>query len=168
VPAQQHAIAMADIDLSDTEFWGWPLATRRAAFTTLRAADHPPFYAEPESPFGQNGPGYYALVRHADVTEASRNPEVFSSGRGATQILDVPAEFNEYFGSMINMDDPRHARLRRIVSSAFTPRMIRKFEGDVRRAAASAVDGLRPVRLRGARRGAAAADHHLPADGHPG
>ncbi len=140
--AQQPAIAMADIDLSDTSFWGWPLATRRAAFATLRAAGHPPFYAEPESPFGEPGPGYYALVRHADVVEASRHPEVFSSGRGATQIVDVPAEFNEYFGSMINMDDPRHARLRRIVSRAFTPRMIRKFEGGVRRVAAGIVDDL--------------------------
>jgi methyl-branched lipid omega-hydroxylase len=142
VTAQQPTIAMADIDLSDTEFWGWPLAIRRAAFATLRTAGHPPFYAEPESPFGEPGPGYYALVRHADVVEASRNPEVFSSGRGATQILDVPAEFNEYFGSMINMDDPRHARLRRIVSRAFTPRMIQKFEGDVRLVAATIVDDL--------------------------
>ena len=142
VTAEQPVVAMADIDLSDTEFWGWPLATRRAAFATLRAAGRPPFYAEPESPFGETGPGYYALARHADVVEASRHPQVFSSGRGATQILDVPAEFNEYFGSMINMDDPRHARLRRIVSSAFTPRMIAKFEGDVLRAAASIVDDL--------------------------
>ena len=52
--------------------------------------------------------------RHADVVQASRNPEVFSSGKGATSIADLPVEFNEYFGSMINMDDPRHARLRRI------------------------------------------------------
>ena len=43
---------------------------------------------------------------------------------------------------MINMDDPRHARLRRIVSRAFTPRMIRKFEDDVQRTAAGIVDEL--------------------------
>ncbi|HZC41040.1 MAG TPA: cytochrome P450, partial [Streptosporangiaceae bacterium] len=87
-------------------------------------------------------PGYYALVRHADVVEASRNPEVFSSGRGATQIIDLPVEFNEYFGSMINIDDPRHARLRRIVSRAFTPRMIKKFEDDVQRVAGQIVNDL--------------------------
>jgi len=132
----------AGIDLSDTAFWGWPLADRAAAFALLRAQPQPQFYAEPEVPFSEKGPGYYALVRYADVAEASRHPEVFCSGKGATNIVDLPAEFNEYFGSMINMDDPRHARLRRIVSRAFSPRMIAKFEVDVRRAATTVVDDL--------------------------
>jgi cytochrome P450 len=43
---------------------------------------------------------------------------------------------------MINMDDPRHARLRRIVSRAFTPKMVRRFEEDVQRTAAKIVDDL--------------------------
>src|SRR5262245_51801126 len=106
VTAQYPAMSLADIDLSDTEFWARPLAERQAAFATLRAAERPPFFAEPETPFAERGPGYYALVRHTDVVAASRNPGVFSSGRGATSIPDLPAEFNEYFGSMINMDDP--------------------------------------------------------------
>jgi methyl-branched lipid omega-hydroxylase len=132
----------AAIDLSDTAFWGQPLADRAAAFARLRAQDRPRFYAEPVVPFGDKGPGYYALVRHADVVEASRHADVFCSGRGATNIVDLPADFNEYFGSMINMDDPRHARLRRIVSRAFSPRLIAKFEDDVRRAAVAIVDDL--------------------------
>jgi cytochrome P450 len=40
------------------------------------------------------------------------------------------------------MDDPRHARLRRIVSRSFTPRMIKKFEADVQRAAGQIVTEL--------------------------
>jgi cytochrome P450 len=135
-------MTVAGIDLSDSAFWGRPLADRAAAFARLRAEPHPQFYAEPEVPFSEKGPGYYALVRYADVAEASRHPDVFCSGKGATNIADLPAEFNEYFGSMINMDDPRHARLRRIVSRAFSPRMIAKFEADVRRAAATIVDDL--------------------------
>src|SRR5690348_14241086 len=112
VTAHYPPLTVEHIDLSDTEFWGWPMADRQAAFAMLRSEDHPPFYEEPEFIF-EPGPGYYALVRHADVVEASRNPEVFSSGKGATSIPDLPVEFNEYFGSMINMDDPRHARDRK-------------------------------------------------------
>jgi cytochrome P450 len=141
VTAQYPPLSVEHVDLSDTEFWGWPLADRRAAFAMLRAQEHPPFFAEPEFIF-ESGPGYYALVRHADVVEASRNAEVFCSGKGATSIPDLPTEFNEYFGSMINMDDPRHARLRRIVSRAFTPRMIQKFADDVALIATEIVDDL--------------------------
>src|SRR5580704_1118292 len=136
-------MTVAGIDLSANEFWGLPLAERAISFALLRAQQRPQFFAEPEVPFAfERGPGYYALVRHADIVEASRNPEVFSSRRGATSITDLPVEFNEYFGSMINMDDPRHARLRRIVSRTFTPRMIARFENDVRRAATVIVDDL--------------------------
>ena len=131
-----------DIDLSANEFWALPLAERAAAFARLRSEPRPRFFAEPEVPFSDKGPGYYALVRYADVVEASKHHEIFCSGKGATNIPDLPAEFNEYFGSMINMDDPRHARLRRIVSRAFTPRMIKKFEGDVQLVAAAIVDDL--------------------------
>ncbi|MFI5065279.1 MAG: cytochrome P450 [Streptosporangiales bacterium] len=136
------APAAAAVNLSDDAFWALPLADRHAAFAALRRLPRPPFFSEPVLPFAEPGPGYYALVRHAEVAEASRNPAVFSSGQGATNIVDLPVEFNEYFGSMINMNDPRHARLRRIVSRAFTPRMIRKFEDDVQRVAASVVDRL--------------------------
>ncbi len=131
-----------DLDLSQNAFWEQPPAERHAAFARLRAMQPPPFFDPIESPFGTAERGYYALVRHADVIEASRNPEVFSSAAGATNVIDLPTEFNEYFGSMINMDDPRHARLRRIVSRAFTPRMIQKFEQGVQRTAAEIVDDL--------------------------
>jgi methyl-branched lipid omega-hydroxylase len=134
--------AALDFDLSDWDFWGLPPAEREAAFARLRALDHPAFFAEPDTPIGNRGPGYYALVRHADITEASRNPAVFCSSQGATSIPDLPAEFNEFFGSMINMDDPRHARLRRIVSRSFTPKVIKKFEDDVDVAAGQVVTDL--------------------------
>jgi cytochrome P450 len=131
-----------ELDLSATDFWAQPPAWRDAAYARLRAMPSPPFFDPPQSPFGDAERGYYALVRQADVAEASRNPGLFSSAAGATSIEDLPAEFNEYFGSMINMDDPRHARLRRIVSRAFTPKMLKKFQEDVERAAAVIVDDL--------------------------
>ena len=135
-------VSLSDIDLSDTAFWERPMVEREAAFALLRAQPAPLRFAEPEVGFALPGPGYYALVKHADIVEASRHPEIFSSGRGATAIHDLGPEFGEYFGSMINMDDPRHARLRRIVSRAFTPRMLGRFEDDLRFEAARIVDDL--------------------------
>jgi cytochrome P450 len=135
-------MSVTGIDLSANEFWSLPLPERAASFALLRAQQRPQFFEEPEVPFAEKGPGYYALVRYADVVEASKHPEVFCSGQGATNIPDLPVEFNEYFGSMINMDDPRHARLRRIVSRAFSPRMTARFEDNVRRAATAIVDDL--------------------------
>jgi cytochrome P450 len=130
------------IDLSTDEFWARPLAQRSADFARLRALGHPALFTDPQTPFTTPDQGYYALVSHADITAASRHPELFSSARGSTSIVDLPVEFNEYFGSMINMDDPRHARLRRIVSRAFTPKMIKRFEENVQRTAATIVDDL--------------------------
>ncbi|MCC5577952.1 cytochrome P450 [Microtetraspora sp. AC03309] len=133
----------ADVNLTDWDFWARPIDEREHAFRLLRGLETPAFYPEPELSFAPAGPGYHALVRHADIVEASRNPEIFCSGDGgSTNIVDMPAEFVEYFGSMINMDDPRHARLRRIVSRAFTPRMIKQFEADVEAAAVRIVDDL--------------------------
>ena len=134
------------LDLSQNDFWTLSLADRHKAFAKLRELDSPPFFAVPDEWFSTTErTGYYAFVKHADVVEASRHPEIFSSARGATSLVDLPPEFNEYFGSMINMDDPRHARLRRIVSRAFTPKMIKKFEEDVQQTAASIVDDLLAV-----------------------
>ncbi|SNS54806.1 Cytochrome P450 [Streptosporangium subroseum] len=135
-------VSLADIDLSDITFWERPMAEREEAFALLRAQPAPILFPEPPVAYAAPGPGFYALVRHADIVEASRRPDVFSSGRGTTSIQDLGADFGEYFGSMINMDDPRHARLRRIVSRAFTPKMIKQFEADVQVEATRIVDDL--------------------------
>ena len=89
----------------------------------------------------EQGNGFYALTKHAHVSEASRHPEIFQSGKGATSMIDLPEEMNDFFGSMINMDNPRHARLRRIVSAAFNPRMIKSIEDRIDHVAN---DGHRP------------------------
>jgi cytochrome P450 len=129
-----------DLDLSEIPFWGLPQAERMEAFRKLRGLERPAFVREQTVPFVGGGPGYYALVRHADVTEASRNAAVFSSEPCSNSIPDMPRWLSVYFGSMINMDDPRHARLRRIVSRAFTPRVLSKMEEDLATAAAEIVD----------------------------
>ncbi|GAA1294843.1 methyl-branched lipid omega-hydroxylase [Planotetraspora silvatica] len=124
-----------ELDLSRIPFWALPRAERLEAFRRLRELDRPVFLTESKIPFIPQGAGYYALVRHADVTEASRNAGIFSSEPTSNSIPDMPRWLAVYFGSMINMDDPRHARLRRIVSRAFTPRVLAKMEEDLQRAA---------------------------------
>jgi cytochrome P450 len=132
-----------EVDLSDWDFWARPLHERHEAFRDLRYLARPAFFAEPEFSIAPRGDGYYALVTHADVVEASRRPADFCSGQGATGIADMPAELNEYFGSMINMDDPRHAKIRRIVSRAFSPRMVQRFEDQVQEVAEQIVADIR-------------------------
>jgi cytochrome P450 len=133
--------AVDDIDLSDEGFWALPEEDREGAFATLRRERPISFHAERAyGPFPP-GPGYWALTRHKDVLDASRQPELFCSGKGSN-IGDMPEPFLEFFGSMINMDDPRHARLRRIVSRGFTPRHLAELQESVEQRAKVIVDEL--------------------------
>ncbi len=126
-------VTVGDINLSADDFWAAPLAQRYDAFRRLRQTPGLTYYKAPDPRSAMIDPdaSYYAVVRHADIKAASAQPEVFSSAAGATSIPDLPPEFLEFFGSMINMDAPRHVRLRRIVSQAFTPRMMSRIEADV-------------------------------------
>ncbi len=133
---------LEDIDLSDIEFWAKPWSERNAAFATLRRENPIAYFPEPIlEPFPQ-GPGYFAITKMHDLLEISRHPEVFCSGQGAVSILDMPADMNEFYGSLISMDDPRHARLRKIVSGTFTPRMLNNVLEDVEKTAKKVVDGI--------------------------
>ena len=119
------------VDLAAEEFWEKPQVERNAAFATLREKAPIAFYEEPEFLLFPKGPGYYAVTRHADVEHMSATPDIFCSGQGATSILDLPMEMQEFYGSMISMDNPRHAKIRRIVSAAFTPKMLEDVIDDV-------------------------------------
>ena len=48
----------------------------------------------------------------------------------------------EFLGSIINMDDPRHAKQRKIVARGFTPRVLEELKHDVERAAVEIVDEI--------------------------
>jgi cytochrome P450 len=128
-------------------FWVRPPEAIEADLATLRALPGLPFRPEPELVEGtpiQQGPGYWAITRHADILEISKHPHIYSSASGIT-VLDSPPQFNEYFGSMIAMDDPRHARLRKLVAAGFTAHMLTRLEDSVQRLAAEIVDGVAEV-----------------------
>ena len=136
-------VPLDSFDLSDFEFWKQPREYREGAFKTLRDTPALQFFDEQvfaDSPFPP-GPGYYALTRYEDVWAASRNAQLFCSGQGSN-IGDLPQEMNEFFGSMINMDDPKHFRLRSIVAKGFTPKEIFRVNEYVQIKAKSIVDHL--------------------------
>ena len=142
-PLLDTSVSADAYDLSDPEFWLLPRDVREGAFHALRNEPGLHYYQEfvfPDSPFPP-GPGYFSLVSHEDVWFASRNPELFISGKGSN-IQDLPIEMAEFFGSMIAMDDPKHFRLRSIVSKGFTPKEITRVESYVHEKATKLVDGL--------------------------
>ncbi|BCI53368.1 linalool 8-monooxygenase [Mycolicibacterium litorale] len=121
-------VPLSEVNLGSWEFWALDDDVREGAFRTLRR--EAPIRHFPEF-IGEEGRGHWAVTRYDDVFYASRHPEIFSSASGIT-IGDQTPELNEYFGSMIAMDDPRHSRLRNIVRSAFTPRVLARVEDAVR------------------------------------
>ncbi|MDG2024931.1 MAG: cytochrome P450 [Actinomycetota bacterium] len=130
-------------NLMDPLFWLQPAAECDLAIARLHAEAPLDWFEEPlpENPYLQAGPGYWCVTRHEDIATVSRNPQIYSSAQGIT-ITDTPPEFLEFFSSMIAMDDPRHARLRRIISKGFTPRMLGALEESVQNVAAAIVNEI--------------------------
>jgi cytochrome P450 len=129
--ASPAEIPLADIHLDSLEFWGLDDDYREGAFATLRREAPISFWPAIEMPGFPAGGGHWVLTKLDDVFYASRHPDVFSSNPGIT-INDQNPEVAEYFGSMIVLDDPRHQRLRSIVSRAFTPKVVARIEASVR------------------------------------
>jgi cytochrome P450 len=129
------------IALGSPEIWARP--DRDGIFAKLRAERPVSFHEEPAFIGFPKGPGFWALVRYDDVVRASRDPETFISGKGSN-IGDLPVELLEFFGSMINMDAPRHTKLRKLVNRGFTPRVVASLEETVRTTARRIVTTVAP------------------------
>ncbi len=117
---------------ADPRFWQLPHEKRLEVFAMLRRREAPVFFSEPQNALRRRQPqGFYALVRHEDVREASRNAAVFGSAPGVT--TPQPARWvAALFGhSMVNLDGRDHAQLRKIVSRAFSPRLLAEAEKDI-------------------------------------
>jgi cytochrome P450 len=91
-----------------------------------------------------DGEGFWSVATHAECLEVLRDPSTYSSERGGTRahggtlIQDLPIA-----GHVLNMmDDPRHARIRRLVSAGLTPRTIRRIEDELRTRARALLAGV--------------------------
>jgi cytochrome P450 len=84
------------------------------------------------------GVGFWSVATHAETLQVLRDPDTFSSERGGTLLQDLPVA-----GSVLTMmDDPRHGRIRRLVSTGLTPRMVSRLEADLRRRAVALIDAI--------------------------
>ncbi|MPZ82959.1 MAG: cytochrome P450 [Actinophytocola sp.] len=110
----------------DTYLTGVP----HEVFADLRSDSAVGWMDEPAIDSWPAGPGFWGVVRHAEVKEVMRNPTVYSSYLGATQITDPPDAATLAFvrQMMLNQDPPEHARLRKLLTRAFTPRAIARLE----------------------------------------
>ncbi|ABG96453.1 cytochrome P450 CYP125 [Rhodococcus jostii RHA1] len=112
-----------------------------AFFDHLRSSE--PVYWQPE----ENGTGFWAVTRHADVVAVSRDSVTFSSAVGTTQIDDFDEQTRAKQAAMlVNLDPPDHTRLRQLVSRGFTPRTVKVLEGHIRDICTRIVDRLLEAR----------------------
>jgi cytochrome P450 len=130
-------------DVSATSFWAKTAPEREKTFAYLR--EHEPVSWQRPGGSGlmpvEENDGYWAVVRHADIKYVSTHPELFCSGKGP-QMENVPQEFLDATQSFLAMDAPRHTKLRRLVSTAFTPRRIATIDDQIRDQARRIVDEL--------------------------
>ena len=125
-----------DLSRGETFAQGFP----HDFFSRLRA-EEPVYWHEPTD-FTPGGEGFWVVSRYDDIEHVFRHPEIFSSesgpGRpyGGTQLMD-----DKYAGKMMIMtDNPKHARMRALVTSGFTPSTLAKLDDDVRLLAKEIVD----------------------------
>lgn len=132
---------LGDIDLTDLDRFagGFPYHL----FDRLRR--EAPVWFHPPTANTPGGEGFWVLSRYDDIVAAAQDAATFSSESGGertgggTLIEDLPAGFAT--GVLLNMmDDPRHARFRRLLMPSVSPRALRIVEDDLRRRARVIVD----------------------------
>jgi cholest-4-en-3-one 26-monooxygenase len=97
-------------------------------FAELRRSAPVWWNATPKRDCGFDDDGYWAVTRHCDVKEVSRNSDVYSSSENTAIIRFGPDITREKIEAqrliMLNMDPPQHTKVRAIIQRGFTPRAI--------------------------------------------
>jgi cytochrome P450 len=123
--------ALDGMDLTDLDTFaqGFP----HDLFRRHRAVA-PVWWHEPTS-HTPDGEGFWSVATYDEVLRVLNDPQTFSSETGGdrpyggTIIQDLPVA-----GIVLNMmDDPRHARIRRLVTKGLTPAAVRGLEDELRR-----------------------------------
>ncbi len=126
----------APIDLNDAQSFANGIP--QGAFSEMRG--RPGLTWSDASDSG--GRGFWAVTRHAELVTVSRDTGTYSSAVGHIQIYDIDPDALDARASMIDMDPPMHTRLRRLVSSAFTPRHVQSYRTSIRARVIGVLDRL--------------------------
>jgi cytochrome P450 len=135
---------LADIDLTDLDRFtaGFP----HDVFVRLRR-DAPVFWHRPTE-HTPGDEGFWVVSRYDDVLAVATDAATFSSDGsavrptgGGTLIDDLPGGFAA--GVLLNMqDDPRHQRIRQLVTPSVAPRALAAMEAELRGRAEQIVDDV--------------------------
>ena len=126
---------LSDIDLMDLDTF--VEGTPHEMFSLLR--HQAPVHWQEEH---DGGPGFWAITKHADVVNISRNPALFSSTPHCL-VWEPPEDRVDVLQElMINMDPPRHLTYRNHINKGFTPRRVAGLEGFVRGIAKTIIDDI--------------------------
>jgi cytochrome P450 len=134
---------LEDIDLTDLDRFvgGFP----DEVFTVLRR--EAPVWWHPRTSHTPGDVGFWVVSSHADVLAVVSDAATFSSAGtpeaagGGTLIEDLPFGFAA--GVLLNMmDDPRHQRIRRLVTPAVAPRSLALLESELRHRTAVILDAV--------------------------
>jgi cytochrome P450 len=136
-------VGLDDIDLTDLALFaeGFP----HDSFTRLRR-EAPVWWHEATS-HTPDGTGFWVVSRHSEMQAIGSDADAFSSSRaphasgGGTLIEDLPYGFAA--GVLLNMmDDPRHHRIRRLVTPAVAPRALARLEAELRARTSTILDAV--------------------------
>ena len=112
-----------EVDLVDPALYveGFP----HDLFTDLRARG--PVLRHPASEVpGRGDTGeFWVLLSHSVVQQANRDWQTFSAAAGPSIVPMPPEDVNH---TLVASDPPHHERLRKVISSGFTPRMIKTLD----------------------------------------
>ncbi|WP_436771416.1 cytochrome P450 [Yinghuangia sp. YIM S09857] len=115
--------AMPDIYTPDLYVAGPP----HELFTELRRTQ-PVFWQDMPGE-----PGYWAVLKHADVEYVSQHPELFSAETGGVVLEDMEeARLAALRGTLLAMDPPRHRAYRKPLVKSFTAKVVGEMEGRIR------------------------------------
>jgi cytochrome P450 len=115
------------------------LADPYPSFRRARA-EAPVFYSE--------ALGMWSIARQADVLDALRDTETFSSS-SALPVREPPDELRErlpaypWGRTVLTMDGPEHRAARSVIQAPFTPRSLKRLEQQIRERARALLDPLR-------------------------